>query len=154
MITLAREHSNLADFALVYIAEAHACDEWPIHSARCTFDRQPVEILQPRTLSSRLEIARSFMKNYGFVEGGLRLLVDNPEPCVLVGPECYPITVEGNSFERVFAPWPLRFYVIGEGRLRYISQPEEGRFSVEELKAAVIHESDRLLSKFSSDPSL
>lgn len=38
----------------------------------------------------------------------MKLLVDNPESISLDSGHI----IHGNSFERVFAPWPLRFYVI------------------------------------------
>jgi hypothetical protein len=58
---MCKEFSQIADFALVYIgelilnlfpdffsAEAHACNEWSIHSSRCTWNGQV-------TVTTRLE---------------------------------------------------------------------------------------------------
>lgn len=133
---MSREFSQIAEFALVYIAEAHACDEWSIHSSRCTHDNQPIELNQPKTLQSRVEIALSYMNNYNLNNCGMKLLVDNPEPTILSTGE----TFQPNSFEQIFAPWPLRFYVIINSKIAWISEPSGGMFSLTELRAAILRE--------------
>lgn len=45
-----------------------------------------------------------FTESYGLSE--LMLLVDDPSPTV---------GFEGNLFDKHFAPWPLRFYVLCDG---------------------------------------
>lgn len=153
--------SAIADVSLVYIAEAHASNEWPIHSSRCTPDNQAVEIAQPETLADRLRVATAFVDRYHL--SGVRVLVDTPEDMVMstaevvggnVGDETEnkevkevkevgcngginEVLVKGNSFEREFAAWPLRFYVILNGRITYIADPEDGRFSVSKLRSAI-----------------
>ena len=42
----------------------------------------------------------------------------------------------GDLFEKEFAPWPLRFYVAAGGKMRWISQPVNGFFSLQELETA------------------
>lgn len=133
---MCQEFSQVAEFALVYITEAHACDEWSIHSSRCTYNGQPVEVSQTRTLHSRLAIAQDYMKNYNLENCGMRLLVDNPELHTLETGH----RIEGNSFERIFAPWPLRFYLIMNSKINWISEPSGGMFSLEELRAAILRE--------------
>ena len=44
MNSLHREFGASADFAMLYIAEAHAQDEWPISSSRCNAQRGPVRL--------------------------------------------------------------------------------------------------------------
>lgn len=68
-----------------------------------------VEIPQPVDLSSRVRVATSFAERYGLNE--IRLLVDTPENYPHTTAEDSKIIL-GNSFERNFAAWPLRFYVI------------------------------------------
>lgn len=41
-------------------------------------------------------------------------------------PECH-------LFEDVYAPWPIRFYIIAEGRLQFIANPKKAQFSLKEL---------------------
>lgn len=67
---------------------------------------------------------------------GMRLLVDNPEPVLLNSGQSF----ESNSFERLFAPWPLRFYVILNSKICWISEPSGGMFSIPELRSAILKE--------------
>lgn len=72
-----------------------------------------MEVSQTTTLQSRLEIAQNYMKDYHLDDCGMRLLVDNPEPITLPSGR----RIEGNSFERIFAPWPLRFYILMNSKI-------------------------------------
>jgi hypothetical protein len=72
-----------------------------------------VEVSQTTTLQSRLDIAQDFMKNYHLDDCGMRLLVDNPESVTLQSGH----QIEANSFEKVFAPWPLRFYILMNSKI-------------------------------------
>ena len=64
-------------FRLVYIAEAHSTDEWPISSARYTSDGEPVQLRQPRTASERIDAATQYRAAYGIT---MPVLVDPPLP--------------------------------------------------------------------------
>lgn len=118
---------NTVDFSFVYIAEAHATDEWSIHSSRSTIDGLPVEIMQPITLDARVTIARNFVNSYGM--NNFHLLVDNPEKI--------SDSIDGDQFEKQFAPWPLRFYILGDGLVQWIASPSDGTFPIEDLKVAL-----------------
>jgi hypothetical protein len=37
----------------------------------------------------------------------------------------------------VFAPWPLRFYILGDGLVQWIASPSDGTFPIEDLKVAL-----------------
>lgn len=115
---LQAEFGECVELVGVYITEAHAVDEWPISSARYTPDRQPVCIRQPRSTAERCVAARSFQAAFDF---RLPLVVD---------------TVD-NAFDAVFAPWPLRFYILRGARLLYKAQPRNCSYSVEELRQAI-----------------
>lgn len=91
------DFADVAAFAAVYIVEAHAADEWPVGDT--------LQIKQPITDDERCNIARAFVKQYEF---RMPMLVDNIN----------------NSFSESFAAWPIRFYVIQEGRMSYIAQPD------------------------------
>jgi hypothetical protein len=74
-----------AHFALVYIAEAHASDQWPVG--------QSVSVCAaPRDLTARVALAARLCR-----ERGVRapVLVDDPA---------------GDGFLERFAAWPVRFY--------------------------------------------
>jgi len=115
---------TLADVSLVYIAEAHASDEWPINSSRCTRDGKVIDVAQPTELKSRVEIAKRFTAEFNMA--AMRLLVDDPS-----GPEA-------EAFERHFAPWPLRFYILARGHVVWIAEPENGTFSIPLLREALM----------------
>ena len=57
-------HVRDVDFVLVYVAEAHAQDEWPISSARYNADRGPVCVTQPRSQGERLALAQRFKRQF------------------------------------------------------------------------------------------
>ena len=80
-----------------------------------------MDIPQPIDLSARCAVAEAFVKSYGL--GDLPLYIDDPEDRCLhaaLGGERGGTeggVIMGNSFERTFAAWPLRFYVIVDGVL-------------------------------------
>ena len=59
-----------------------------------------MSISQPKNLQERIEIARRFGVDFNLSE--VPLLVDDPAT---------------ESFEKSFAPWPLRFYILGNGKV-------------------------------------
>lgn len=96
----------MADFAMVYIAEAHASDEWPIRSARSNRGRGPVNVKQPRHSKERLAHAQRLVRDFDLSDRDM------------AGMELLPLLVdsleEGEPFETTFAPWPLRFFILSE----------------------------------------
>lgn len=91
------EFSKNTDFAFMYIEEAHASDEWPIRSSRYMPNQEIVDVRQPRLISERVVLAQGFVKSFD-LEPEMKVLVDDPE--------------QGNLFEKAYAPWPIRIYVI------------------------------------------
>lgn len=100
--SLAEEFESVAQFSGIYIAEAHATDEWPIRSAR--FAPAPVCVRQARTQEERDAAAAEFQRAYGL-------------PTVAAD--------IGGSFEAAYRPWPIRVFVVSGGRLTFISEPME-----------------------------
>ena len=117
--SLQRELCPVVDMRAVYITEAHAEDEWPIHSARAAHDGLPILLQQPRNSEERVAVARRFQAAFGF---RVPLLVD-------------PIY---NPFDAVFAPWPLRFYVLHNGAMTHKAQPTDCTYSLAELRTHVL----------------
>ena len=76
LLAAANDLSSAVNFSLIYIAEAQAADERPIHSSRCTPDGLPVEIVQPKVLDERIQVANQFVQDYGLQE--FPLFVDDP----------------------------------------------------------------------------
>jgi len=81
-----------ADFAYVYISEAHSVDGWHFNENVCR--------VQPRTLEERVEVAR------GFGEAA--------------GTKC-PFLVDDmtNFIETEYRAWPERVFVLEDGRVTY-----------------------------------
>jgi len=78
--------------------EAHAEDTWPLGS--------DVRYNQTHTIEERAKVAKDF-------------IVQNNYP--------YTIRIDeapSNTFNKTFATWPLRFYVIDNGKMCYIHEPE------------------------------
>lgn len=96
----------------VYIAEAHAMDEWPVKSARFNAGRGPVVVdKQPTALSERCALARQFASDFAMnlSKSSFEFLVDDPE--------------KGDLFEKMYAPWPLRLYLICDSKIEWIAEP-------------------------------
>jgi len=100
---LFRSHSPVLCLLTIYIAEAHARDQWPAGKTISCVD-------QPTTLEQRLENARQFQKRVHFE---MPILVDNMD----------------NSFHTTYGCWPFRFYVIHQGKLVYKAEPGETTYT-------------------------
>lgn len=111
------EGKQAADWKMIYIAEAHCMSEWPVRSGRCNRGRGPVIVEhQPATANERCDLANQFARDFDVAldADSLQILVDDPE--------------QEDPFEKAYAPWPLRLYLIREGRVQWIAQPEGGSF--------------------------
>lgn len=97
MHALLSKFSRIVNFLVIYIAEAHAIDEWPVGD--------PLKIMQPISTIERVGIASKFKKDYNFL---LPMLVD---------------TVQ-NEFEQTYSAWPIRFYVIHEDKIVFKANPD------------------------------
>lgn len=107
----------------IYIAEAHATDEWPIQSARGSVDGE-ISNPQTRTSSDRLKLAMETRKKY---------LGDRWE-CYIDPPEGEEITEEGGPFMQIYKPWPLRVYGFVGKHLEFISEPKGGELDLTEIR--------------------
>jgi hypothetical protein len=106
LASLKREFAGRARVLLIYIAEAHAADEWPINSARCAGPRNSVAA--PTSLAERRAVAA-------------RMCSALPALTTL------PLLVDGldDAFLRTFAAWPVRLYGVRRGVLERIGQPQD-----------------------------
>jgi len=93
-------YAQVADFVAVYIAEAHARNEWPAGSKLSTCD-------QPTTRQERLDAANALVESK---EISMPLLVDDID----------------NQFDTAFSCWPVRFYVLHHGKVAFKAQPNAG----------------------------
>jgi hypothetical protein len=97
---------------LVYIAEAHASDEWPIGDRVCVKS-------QARTTADRAALASRTMETLELSGGALRCLVDPPE--------------HGDAFCTTYGAWPIRCFVFDrvEGTLAQLAQPEQCTYDID-----------------------
>lgn len=89
---------DIVDFVFVYILEAHAEDEWRLGSTVC--------IKQHKILEDRMEAARRFRDENAI---NIPILVDTMD----------------NVFNKEFAAWPTRFYVVFNGEMVYLEKDSE-----------------------------
>lgn len=113
------------DFVVAYIEEAHAEDEWPVRSGRYNRGLGPVRINQPKTAVEREKVAREFFRTYDIsLDERLHAFVDDPEA--------------GNPFEKHYAPWPLRLYVIKNSKISWIASPHDCTYDVRQLRQWIL----------------
>mmetsp|Transcript_78421 Transcript_78421/g.205811 ORF Transcript_78421/g.205811 Transcript_78421/m.205811 type:complete len:127 (-) Transcript_78421:134-514(-) len=111
-------HSRFASrglaFLQVYVAEAHADDEWPIGWTR--------RVSQHRTLGDRVRAVKLQEETLGIAPW--RVCVDSME--------------EERSFLHVYGAWPFRFYIFGNGRVLYRADPKDCSYSIFELEERLL----------------
>ncbi|CAF1577391.1 unnamed protein product [Rotaria sp. Silwood1] len=100
---LFRSHSPNMRLLTIYIAEAHARDQWPAGKTISCVD-------QPKTLEQRLENACQFKNKYNFE---MLMLVDSMD----------------NTFHKTYGSWPFRFYIINNGKLIFKAEPGETTYA-------------------------
>ena len=108
-----------AHVRLVYIAEAHAADVWPINSTRCGGPAN--DVTTPTTLAERCATARAMSAALPLADGADGLA---------------PLLVDGmdDAFLETYAAWPIRVYGVarreGALRLELIAQPDGAMFAL------------------------
>lgn len=174
------------DFLTVYIAEAHASDEWPIGSR--------FKYTQSRTIASRIAIANEFISRTSYTlptvvdpcyqeDGAVPIPVSIPRndthhthdtqrphhtddiddthgtdvtdatdgtDDIKQIPLCVP---RSNPFEAVYAPWPIRFYLVSNSKLAYIAAPDECSYDWTDIKQRLIRLTPTSSASSSASPS-
>lgn len=98
-----------ADFAAVYISEAHASDEWPISEAPRSFQ-------QHVSMSDRVAAAKAFISDF-HVAPQVRWFADTMD----------------NSFNKAYASWPFRFWVLTPDQVLLKPMPVDATYDIAEL---------------------
>lgn len=97
MEDLAKKYAGVANFAYVYIKEAHPEDEWKSKKNQS----DGVVFMQPQTFEERMMLAQEFQRAMGTET---TILVDDIR----------------NTANAVYAAWPERIYVVDPtGRIVY-----------------------------------
>ena len=111
MEDLAKKYSDVADFAYIYIKEAHADDEWQVERNKVG----NVVFNQPQTFEERLILAKAFQEAMGT---HTTILVDDMS----------------NTANAAYAAWPERIYVIApDGKITYKGKMGPFYFDPEEI---------------------
>jgi len=101
---------------IVYIAEAHAADAWPINSSACHGPGNSV--LTPRSLAERCETAARMAAALGLggCARGPSIVVDSMD----------------DGFLETFAAWPTRLFGISADgcTIERIAQPHDASFEL------------------------
>ncbi len=109
---LYRDYGDRADFVFVYVAEAHADDEWQLPANL----EEGAVLNQQTTLAERRQQALETMRRLGL---GLPLLLDEMD----------------NRASVAFAAWPERLVLVGpDGRIVDPGSPGPWGFSPEEAR--------------------
>jgi Iodothyronine deiodinase len=112
---MCRDLRGRASFAFVYVAKAHAVDEWQLQS---NLD-EGILLPQHRTLEDRIAGARQGVER-------LRLTL--------------PVLVDGmdDAVSEAFAAWPERIYVVSaDARVAFRGGPGPWEFDPEAARAAL-----------------
>ena len=107
---------NHATFYIVYIAEAHAVDEWQLESN----EAEGIEVEQHTTFGARLDAAK-------LCADKLRLTI--------------PTVVDGmdDAACEAFSAWPERIYIAEkDGRIHYRGGPGPYEFKPPEARASLL----------------
>ena len=104
--------------ALVYIMEAHATDEWPILDTDTTFT-------QHTSIEERRAAAEFTCGQYPVLQSEAGF-----------GDEVYLDPID-NAFNSAYASWPLRYWILKDGRLAFKAMPKNATYSMDELEAAI-----------------
>jgi len=113
---LVTEFSQAAVFLTIYIAEAHAVDQWPMGNH--------VVIKQHKTLVKRLDAAydyRAMLQKKGLSIGA--------------------IAVDGidNLFMETFACHPERYFILHHGKLVVKPQPKKAMYKVSSIREYLLN---------------
>ena len=81
--------------------------------------KEIINVKQPRIVSERIALAQKFVQTFS-LGPEMKVLVDDPN---------------GNAFQSSYAPWPIRIYVIENGKMEYISVPVNCSHDITELQA-------------------
>ena len=108
-------YADAANFLLVYVREAHACDEWETKDNL----KEGIRILQPAADDARRAAAARFVAETGLT---VPVVVDGVDDAVGVP----------------WGAWPERLYVLdGAGRVLYRGGPGPFEFRPEEVEGVL-----------------
>ncbi|CAI2180581.1 433_t:CDS:2 [Funneliformis geosporum] len=106
VILVGSQYRNQIDFYMIQIREAHASDVWPIGEI--------VSVKEHRTLSNRMTAASVMVRE---TKLEIPVMMDTMD----------------DTFLKLYAPWPFRYFVIVDGILKLVGMPKEARYDTTDL---------------------
>lgn len=100
------QYSGSVQFLLVYIAESHAVDEWPVG--------ERIVKTQHKTLPDRITACNECLEDFNLA---MPTVVDTME----------------NSFHETYSCWPIRFYLINNGVFDCVARPKKEGYDLTEI---------------------
>lgn len=100
------EFGEAAQFLLVYIAESHAVDEWPVG--------ETIVKKQHTTVAERIAACKECLEDFQL---DMPTVVD---------------TIE-NDFHSTYACWPIRFYLINRGVFEVVARPKQNGYDLQDI---------------------
>ncbi len=149
---LVAAHSGRLGVLVVYVEEAHACDEWPISSARHAPRGEPVAIRVHRSAEEREAAARALLEDFAVPPGVLcatdafatpwRHLDVDDEAWIAGGAAAAAAGgAPATNFQNAYSAWPFRWAVLRERAGRWecagVGQPHGAAWALEEISASV-----------------
>lgn len=132
----------VVEMTFVYIAEAHAGDEWPVgNQFRTDTDSihwPPNVERQPTTVDERCTLARALAQRFAFPPT-VRVMVDSPVSVSMKTSAGVDVAIGADGFSTLFAAWPVRFFVVDDAsrRLVYIASPQHASFDLAPILATL-----------------
>lgn len=111
-------HYNKVRWIFVYIAEAHAVNEWPVRSPRCTHNNAPVIVEQSYNIEDRIKLALDFANQYNFLP---KMYVSIPDLLI--------------NFELIYKPWPFRILGFDGSDITLATEPKDCEIRLEDVTA-------------------
>jgi len=112
---------------IVYIAEAHAADVWPINSTRCSGPGNSV--LTPTSLEERSAVAERMVESLKLRGTHVSVLVDGMD----------------DAFLETYASWPIRLYGVSRAaRLERIASPKAATFELASFRLWLLEQCDAM----------
>ena len=102
------EYKDRCTIILIYISEAHAADVWNIGLSAGTIN------YSHKTIEDRLQCVNKFVNEFNI---RIPVYADNMN----------------DEFETKFAAWPIRYYIIENGKFLHIGQPSDSTFDMTEI---------------------
>jgi hypothetical protein len=93
---------------MVYISEAHAADVWNIGYSAGAINYSHKEI------NDRIDCSKGLIKEFNL---NIPVYCDNMQ----------------DEFEKTFASWPTRYFVIKNNKILMIAEPEDSEINIENL---------------------